>query len=119
VIKWLLRYDDSLDVFGIHCIGGIVGAIGTGLVVNPDWGGVGLVDYALKPGTAAAAEYVLSTQVINQAWAVGLTLVWSGVGSLIIFLVVNLLIGARVSPEEEQAGLDASSHGERAYAYEH
>jgi Amt family ammonium transporter len=119
VIKWLLRYDDSLDVFGIHCIGGIVGAIGTGLVVNPDWGGVGLVDYALKPGTAAAAEYVLNTQVINQAWAVGLTLVWSGVGSLIIFLVVNLLIGARVSPEEEQAGLDASSHGERAYAYEH
>jgi Amt family ammonium transporter len=119
VIKWLLRYDDSLDVFGIHCIGGIVGAIGTGLAVNPQWGGTGIVDYALKPGTATVAEYVLSTQVMNQVWAVGLTLVWSGVGALIIFKIVDLLIGARVSPEEEQAGLDTSLHGERAYAYEH
>ncbi len=119
VIKWLLRYDDSLDVFGIHAIGGIVGAIGTGLVVNPLWGGTGIVDYALKPGSAEVAEFVLNTQVMNQVWAVGLTVVWSGVGSLIIFMIVNLLIGARVSPEEEQAGLDASQHGERAYAYEH
>ncbi|HWE17075.1 MAG TPA: ammonium transporter [Hyphomicrobiaceae bacterium] len=119
VIKWLLRYDDSLDVFGIHCIGGIVGAIGTGLVVNPAWGGTGIADYALKPGTAAIADYAMNAQVMSQLWAVGLTLVWSGVGSLVIFTIVNVLIGARVSPEEEQAGLDTSHHGERAYAYEH
>jgi ammonium transporter, Amt family len=115
VIKWLLRYDDSLDVFGIHAVGGI----GTGLVVNPVWGGTGIVDYALKPGTATVADFVLNTQVMNQLWAVGLTVVWSGVGSLVIFMVVNALVGARVSPEQEQAGLDASQHGERAYAYEH
>jgi len=119
VIKWLLRYDDSLDVFGIHAVGGVVGAIGTGFVVNPAWGGTGIVDYALKPGTAAVADFVLNTQVMNQLWAVGLTVVWSGVGSLVIFTIVNVLIGARVSPEEERTGLDTSQHGERAYAYEH
>ena len=107
VIKWLLRYDDSLDVFGIHCIGGIVGAIGTGLAVNPQWGGTGIVDYALKPGMASGgASTCSSTQVMNQVRAVGLTLVWSGVGALIIFKIVDLLIGARVSPEAEQTGLD-------------
>jgi len=119
VIKWLLRYDDSLDVFGIHCIGGIVGAIGTGLLVNPDWGGTGIVDYALKPGTAAVAQYVRDTQLLAQAKAVGLTLVWSGIGSLVIFKIVDVLIGARVTPEAEQTGLDVSQHGERGYAYEH
>jgi Amt family ammonium transporter len=119
VIKWLLRYDDSLDVFGIHCIGGIVGAIGTGLLVNPDWGGTGIVDYALKPGTAAVAQYVRDTQLLAQAKAVGLTLLWSGIGSLVIFKIVDALIGARVTPEAEQTGLDVSQHGERGYAYEH
>jgi Amt family ammonium transporter len=119
VVKWLLRYDDSLDVFGIHCIGGIVGAIGTGLLVSPDLGGTGILDYALKPGTAVVAEYVRDAQLMAQLKAVALTLVWSGVGSLIIFKIVDLLIGARVSPDAEQTGLDLSQHGERAYAYEH
>jgi Amt family ammonium transporter len=119
VIKWLLRYDDSLDVFGIHCIGGIVGAIGTGLLVSPDLGGTGILDYALKPGTAVVVEYVRDAQLMAQLKAVALTLVWSGVGSLIIFKIVDLLIGARVSPDAEQTGLDLSQHGERGYAYEH
>jgi Amt family ammonium transporter len=118
-IKWLLRYDDSLDVFGIHCIGGIVGAIGTGLLVNPEYGGTGVLDYVVKPGFAQVAEYVRDTQVIAQAKAVGLTLLWSGIGSAIIFLIVKMMVGARVSPDEEQAGLDVSLHGERGYAYEH
>jgi Amt family ammonium transporter len=119
VIKWLLRYDDSLDVFGIHCIGGIVGAIGTGLLVSPDLGGTGILDYALKPGTAVVVEYVRDAQLMAQLKAVALTLVWSVVGSLIIFKIVDLLIGARVSPDAEQTGLDLSQHGERGYAYEH
>ena len=118
VIKWLLRYDDSLDVFGIHCIGGIVGALGTGLLVSPEYGGTGILDYVVSPGTAKVAEYVRDAQLIAQAKAVGLTLVWSGVGSAIIFGIVKLVIGTRVSPEEEQTGLDLSQHGERGYAYE-
>jgi ammonium transporter, Amt family len=119
VIKSLLRYDDSLDVFGIHCIGGIVGAIGTGLLVNPKWGGTGIIDYVVKPGAATVAEYVRDAQLIAQVKAVCLTLVWSGLGSLIIFKVVDMLIGVRVTPESEQTGLDLAEHGERGYAYEH
>jgi Amt family ammonium transporter len=118
-VKSLLRYDDSLDVFGIHAIGGIVGAIGTGLVVNPDWGGTGLLnDYVTKPGEVVAAAYDLSTQVTAQAKGVVLTIVWSGVGSFVIFWIVDLLIGARVTPDTERTGLDLAQHGERGYAYE-
>ena len=118
-IKWLLRYDDSLDVFGIHCIGGIVGALGTGLLVSPEFGGTGILDYAVNPGTATVAEYIRDAQLIAQAKAVGLTLLWSGLGTVIIMKVVDILIGTRVSPEDEQAGLDLSHHGERGYVYEH
>ena len=91
-------------MFGIHCIGGIVGALGTGLLVSPEFGGTGILDYVVNPGTAKVAEYVRDAQLIAQAKAVGLTLVWSGVGSAIIFKIVNILIGTRVSPEEEQTG---------------
>ncbi len=80
-IKWLFRYDDSLDVFGIHCIGGIVGALGTGLLVSPEFGGTGILDYVVNPGAAKVAEYVRDVQLIAQAKAVGLTLLWSGIGS--------------------------------------
>jgi len=118
-VKALLRYDDSLDVFGIHCIGGIVGALGTGLLVSPEFGGTGVLDYVAKPGTAVVAEYVRDVQMIAQAKAVGLTLVWSGIGAVIIFKIVDLIFGARVAPEAEQTGLDLAQHGERGYAYEH
>jgi Amt family ammonium transporter len=119
VVKWLLRYDDSLDVFGIHCIGGIVGALGTGLLVSPEYGGTGILDYVVKPGSAQVAEYVRDAQLIAQAKAVGLTLLWSGIGSMIIFKVVDMLVGARATPEAEQTGLDLAQHGERGYVYEH
>jgi Amt family ammonium transporter len=118
-IKSLLKYDDSLDVFGIHCIGGIVGAIGTGLLVNPEWGGTGVADYAADPGKIKIAEYALNTQVIAQVKAVVVTLLWSGIGAFIIFKIVDLVTGgARVAPEAEQTGLDLTAHGERGYAYE-
>jgi Amt family ammonium transporter len=118
-VKWLLRYDDSLDVFGIHCIGGIVGAIGTGLLVGPEYGGTGILDYVVKPGAAQVAEYVRDAQLIAQAKAVGLTLLWSGLGSIIIFKIADTLVGARIAPEAEQTGLDLSQHGERGYVYDH
>jgi Amt family ammonium transporter len=118
-IKALLRYDDSLDVFGIHCIGGIVGALATGLLVNPEWGGTGVADYVAKPGSLTIAPYVLDTQMIAQAKAVLLTLVWSGLGALIIFKIVDAVTGgARVAADAEQTGLDLAQHGERGYAYE-
>ncbi len=118
-VKALLRYDDSLDVFGIHCIGGIVGALGTGLLVSPEWGGTGVLDYVAKPGTAVVAEYVRDVQMMAQLKTVGLTLLWSGIGSVIIFKIVDVIFGARVAPESEQTGLDLAQHGERGYAYEH
>jgi ammonium transporter, Amt family len=118
-IKALLRYDDSLDVFGIHCIGGIVGALGTGLLVSPEFGGTGVLDYVAKPGTAVVAEYIRDVQMMAQLKVVGLTLVWSGVGAAIIFKIVDVIFGARVAPEAEQTGLDLAQHGERGYAYEH
>ena len=114
-VKRLLGYDDSLDVFGIHCIGGILGAIATGLLVSPEYGGTGILDYAAKPGTAVVAEYVRDVQLMAQVKAVALTLVWSGIGTAISLKVVDLLIGTRVSPDVETQGLDLAEHGERAY----
>ena len=108
-------YDDSLDVFGVHCVGGIVGAIATGFLVAPALGGVGLVDYAANPGTAAPATYVMADQVLKQVKAVLFTLIYSGVGSFILYKIVDLVFGLRVSKEAEMEGLDITSHGERAY----
>ncbi len=87
-VKSALGYDDSLDVFGVHCIGGIIGALGTGLLVNPHLGGTGVADYVSRPGEAVAT-YEMSTQMVAQCKAVLLTLVWSGVGSAIIYLVAR------------------------------
>ncbi|MGR4865050.1 ammonium transporter [Caulobacter sp. LARHSG274] len=120
VVKNALKYDDSLDAFGIHGIGGIVGAIGTGLLVNPAWGGAGVVDYAscAKDGdisTCDTAVYNLATQVMSQVKAVGVTIIWSAIASAIVFFVIKLIIGLRASPDSEEEGLDISEHGERAY----
>ena len=90
-------------------------ALATGVLVSKGLGGVGLVDYSLTPGTAAEAPYDMLAQVIIQAKAVGLTLVWSGVGSAILYKLVDLVIGLRVPVEQEREGLDIASHGERAY----
>jgi Amt family ammonium transporter len=110
-------------VFGIHCIGGIIGAIGTGLVVNPAWGGAGVVDYVncSEAGkvlaTCPVAAYDLVTQVTAQAKGVLVTLSWSGVGSLVIWLVLRVLGLLRVSQDTEVEGLDLNEHGEAAYHY--
>jgi Amt family ammonium transporter len=121
VVKNALKYDDSLDAFGIHGIGGIVGALGTGLLVNPNWGGAGIVDYTTcaKDGDIstcdALATYEPLAQLLIQAKAVCLTVVWSAVASAIVFFVIKLVIGLKASPEAEEEGLDISEHGERAY----
>jgi Amt family ammonium transporter len=115
-VKNGLGYDDSLDVFGIHCVGGIVGAIATGILVAPFLGGPGIADYVSKPGELAAGEYALATQVIAQLKAVGLTLLWSGIGSAILYKIVDIVIGLRPAEQQEREGLDVTEHGERAYS---
>ncbi|MBA4171483.1 MAG: ammonia channel protein [Hyphomicrobium sp.] len=116
-IKNALGYDDSLDVFGVHCVGGILGAIGTGILASPDFGGTGILDYTTKPGEAVVAAYNLTGQVITQCKAVGVTLLWSGIGSAILFTLVNVIVGLRPAEEKEREGLDVTEHGERAYNY--
>ena len=116
-IKHALGYDDSLDVFGVHCIGGIIGALATGILVSPDLGGAGIPDYLSKPGELTVGAYDMITQLTVQAKTVGLTLAWSGIGSLVLFKLVDLLIGLRPSEDKEREGLDITDHGERAYNY--
>lgn len=113
-VKTALGYDDSLDVFGVHCIGGIIGALGTGLLVNPHLGGTGVGDYVSRPGEIVAT-YDMATQMIAQCKAILLTLVWSGLGSALLFLLLDLTIGLRPTPDSERVGLDLTEHGERAY----
>ncbi len=115
VVKNKVGYDDSLDVFGVHCIGGIIGAIGTGILVAPVLNGVGLTDYTVKPGSAAPGTYDMLTQVLIQCKTVAFTLLWSGIGSAILYKLVDLTIGLRVSVDAEREGLDIAEHGERAY----
>ena len=116
-IKSALGYDDSLDVFGVHCIGGIIGALGTGILVDPSLGGVGIADYISKPGELTSGTYNMVGQVTAQAKTVLTTLLWSGIGSLIIFKFVDILIGLRPADDHEREGLDITDHGERAYNY--
>jgi ammonium transporter, Amt family len=110
-LKAMLKYDDSLDVFGVHGIGGIVGALLTGVFVNPALGGSGVYDYAAD----AVAAYSLSGQLTSQLWGICVTIVWSGVVSLIALYIIKATIGLRVSEQEEREGLDVTTHGERAY----
>jgi ammonium transporter, Amt family len=113
-VKNALGYDDALDVFGVHCIGGIIGALGTGILVNPALGGVGITDYSNITGNNAGT-YDFATQMIAQAKAVLATLLWSGIGSAILYKLVDVLVGLRPTVEEEREGLDITDHGERAY----
>jgi len=111
VVKNALGYDDSLDVFGIHGVGGIVGAIGTGILVNPALGGTGVMDYV----TGKVGDYDFAAQMISQLWGVGTTILFSGIGSAILFKVVDLVVGLRVGVDQEREGLDVTDHTERAY----
>ncbi len=109
-LKKALGYDDSLDVFGVHGIGGILGAIGTGILVNPALGGTGVFDYA----TDTVAQYS-SSQVISQLWGVATVVLWSGTVSFLLFKLIDMSMGLRVSEEQEREGLDTVTHGEQAY----
>ena len=112
-LKKLLGADDSLDVFGVHGVGGIVGALLTGVFNTQDLGGPGLVtDWV----TATVGSNGIGAQVWIQAKAVGLTVIWSAVVAAVSFKIVDLVVGLRVSEEEEREGLDISSHGETAYS---
>ena len=112
-VKNRLGYDDSLDVFGVHCIGGIVGAIGTGIVADPALGGQGWFDYTVMPAVPGA--YDMATQIVTQVKAVTITLLWSGGVSLVLFYLIDKTLGLRPSREVEVEGLDINEHGERAY----
>ena len=116
-VKSTFGYDDSLDVFGVHCIGGITGAIMTGILDNPAFGGQGIADYTTKPGTMIAGTYAMGAQVWIQLQGVIITLLWSGIGAAILFVIIDKVWGFRVSAEVEHEGLDIAEHGERAYHY--
>jgi ammonium transporter, Amt family len=111
-LKKMLKADDSLDVFGVHGLGGILGALLTGVFNNQSLGGPGLVtDWV----TASVGSNPIATQLLIQAKAVGLTVVWSAVGAFIAFKIADLIVGLRVPEEQEREGLDQNEHGERAY----
>jgi len=101
----MLGADDTLDVFGVHGVGGILGALLTGVFTAPSLGGTGAVDFSI------------ASQVVIQAKAVLLTIIWSGVVSVIAYKLVDLVIGLRVAEDAEREGLDITSHGESAYHY--
>lgn len=102
-LKRLLRVDDAFDVFGVHGIGGIVGAILTGVLAAPGLGGTGDADFSI------------ASQLWIQTYGVIITIVWSGVVSLVAYKLIDVMVGLRVSEEEEREGLDISAHGESAY----
>ena len=104
-VKHRLKLDDTLDVFGIHGLGGIVGSIGTGIVTSPALGGFG------------AADFSIAGQTWIQVQAVVIAILWSGIGSAIAFAIVKAALGLRVEPDAEREGLDLTDHGERAYNY--
>ncbi len=111
-LKKILGADDSLDVFGVHGVGGILGALLTGVFADPSLGGTGIYDYVAN---AVSADYSIVGQVWIQAKAVLTTIVWSGVVSFVAFKLVDLVVGMRVPEDEEREGLDITSHGETAY----
>ena len=114
-LKKMLGADDSLDVFGVHGVGGIVGALLTGVFSSPSLGGPSAMGDWVTATMITSADFSIASQVLIQAKAVLVTIVWSGVVSLIAFKLVDLTIGLRVTEEEEREGLDISSHGETAY----
>ncbi len=110
-LKKLLGADDSLDVFGVHGVGGILGAILTGVFADPALGGTGVYDYVANK----VGDFDMGAQVISQLWGVGTVIVWSGVVSIVAYKLVDIVIGLRVPEDEEREGLDLTAHGESAY----
>nr|WP_315194358.1 ammonium transporter [uncultured Aquabacterium sp.] len=114
-LKKLLGADDSLDVFGVHGVGGILGALLTGVFNSPNLGGPSLVADWTTVAMVTPEAYSIANQVWIQAKGVLITIAWSGVVSLIAYKIVDVVIGLRVPEEEEREGLDITSHGETAY----
>lgn len=110
-LKHMLGADDALDVFGVHCIGGILGALLTGIFVSKGLGGTGVPDYVKNE----FVEVDIGTQMVSQLWAVGTAIIWSAIVAFIAFKLVDLIIGLRVPEEQEREGLDTTEHGEAAY----
>src|SRR5690606_39901488 len=104
-LKKTLGYDDSLDVFGVHGVAGIVGALGIGILASPDLGGTGF----------GAGNETIGAQFTTQAISVGFTLVFTGVVSYVLLKHVDMIVGLRVSEDAEAEGLDTAAHGQRAY----
>jgi len=111
-LKRMLGADDSLDVFGVHGVGGIMGAILTGVFASPSLGGSGVWDYVANK---VVDGYSIADQVVVQATAVGVTILWSAVVAFIAYKLVDMFIGLRVPEDEEREGLDITAHGESAY----
>ena len=111
-LKRMLKVDDSLDVFGVHAVGGILGALLTGVFVSPDLGGPGFVTDWVKATTGFTS---IGEQLVIQAKAVGIAVVWSGVVAAVSLFIVKMMVGLRVPEDEEREGLDITSHGETAY----
>jgi Amt family ammonium transporter len=111
-LKKMLKVDDTLDVFGVHAVGGILGALLTGVFNSPDLGGPGSVQdwITMKVGYPGIME-----QLIIQAKAVAVSVVWSGVVAFAAYKIVDVVVGLRVPEEEEREGLDITAHGESAY----
>ncbi|MDR3375289.1 MAG: ammonium transporter [Ancalomicrobiaceae bacterium] len=114
-VKGWFGYDDALDVFGVHGVGGIVGAILTGVFNAPYLGGTGVTNYAAVDSSTSMLPYDMKAQLISQLWAVGTAIVVSAVVSFIALMIIKVLIGLRPSDQQEREGLDLTSHGERAY----
>ncbi len=112
-IKVWLKYDDALDAFGVHCVGGIIGSLGTGIFVNPALGGQGIYDYVANK----TADFVAMDQIVAQLWDIGITLVWSAFVAFVILFILKKTIGIRASDEAQEEGLDLADHGERAYQH--
>jgi Amt family ammonium transporter len=111
-LKRMLGADDSLDVFGVHGVGGIVGALLTGVFAAPSLGGTGIFDYVKN---AANPDYAIGAQVWVQLQGVLITIAWSAIVAFIAFKIVDMMVGLRVAEDEEREGLDIVSHGESAY----
>ncbi len=111
-LKKMLGADDSLDVFGVHGVGGILGALLTGVFAAPSLGGTGVYDYVANK---VADNYSIADQFMVQATGVGVTLVWSGVVAVVCYKIADIILGLRVPEDEEREGLDLTSHGETAY----
>jgi Amt family ammonium transporter len=123
VVKNALKYDDSLDAFGIHAVGGIVGALATGILVSTALGGAGIVDYATCASDGdistcdALASYTIAGQFLIQLKAVCVSFAWSAIASSIVFFIIKFTVGLKADEDAQEEGLDIVEHGERAYHY--